>query len=299
MVDSVDTEALVRDNLPLVARHLRQLAGRLPPHVDRDDLAAAGLTALVTCARTYDPDRIRSFAGFASARIRWAMLDELRELDWAPRSTRIRVRNVEAARQRLAIALGRSPTSVEIAETLEMAPRDVDAATGNANKAAILSLQATASGAMIDSMADHRLGPEDALLLRERIGYLRDAVESLPVRLQTVVVRHFLQDRPIAEIAAELGVTESRVCQIRVEALDLLRDGINSQLDPEAMRTERNTRGPVSARRRAAYYARIAACGDLRSRLATTARNRREGSTGQPVVPTQRVPAAVRDAAPH
>jgi RNA polymerase sigma factor for flagellar operon FliA len=84
-----------------------------------------------------------------------------------------------------------------------------------------------------------------------------------------VVTRYFLEERPMAEIAAELGVTESRVSQLRAEALTLLRDGMNSQLDPELVNETERPDGCV-ARRKAAYYTQVAARGDLRSRLAMT-----------------------------
>jgi Sigma-70, region 4 len=109
-------------------------------------------------------------------------------------------------------------------------------------------------------------GPEDRLLQRERLEYLQLAVDSLPERLRKVVTDYFLAERPMAEIAAELGVSESRVSQLRAEALDLLRDGMNAQLDPALVGRPRRPGGCV-ARRREAYYARIAARAELRGDL--------------------------------
>lgn len=272
MVSISDVDALVCAHYQLVAYQVRQLMGKLPPHVDRDDLTSAGLTALVISAQAYDPERISSFAGFASARIRWALLDELRSLDWATRSTRSRARKVDAVRQDLIAVLARTPTMAELADALGMAVREVEDVTESAHRASVLSLQGLAPESVGELLSDRAPGPEDVMLLRERIGYLRDAVKALPQRLRTVVVRYFLQERPMAEIATELGVTESRVSQMRAQALALLRDGINAQLDPDLVPPVDRLDGALIARRRNAYYAQIAASGDLRSRLAVTSR---------------------------
>ncbi len=107
------------------------------------------------------------------------------------------------------------------------------------------------------------------LIRRERVGYLRHAVDALPERLRVVVQGYFFDERPMAEIAAELGVSESRVSQLRAEALVLMRDGLNTHLDP-AMAAENPPKEGCVARRRAAYYDRIANRGTLRTRLALT-----------------------------
>lgn len=108
--------------------------------------------------------------------------------------------------------------------------------------------------------------PEATLVARERQAYLRDAIEALPERLQTVVRGCFFDDRPMRELADELGVTESRISQMRAEALKLLRDGMNAQLAPELVAAPVNAGGAV-ARRKEAYYAQIAARSSYRDRL--------------------------------
>ena len=122
-------------------------------------------------------------------------------------------------------------------------------------RAVVLSLQGFTAGAAEDMVTERTAGPEDLLLHRERIGYLHDAIEALPERLRLVVTRYFLEERPMAEIAAELGVTESRVSQLRAEALTLLRDGMNAQLDPELVADAERPDGCV-ARRRASVLRR-------------------------------------------
>ena len=109
-------------------------------------------------------------------------------------------------------------------------------------RAAVLSLQGFTTGAAEDMVTDTPLNPEEMLLHRERIGYLHDAVAVLPERLRFVVEASFLQERPLAEVAAELGVTESRVSQLRTEALALLRDGLSTHLDRQGPRRRRRGR---------------------------------------------------------
>jgi RNA polymerase sigma factor for flagellar operon FliA len=198
------------------------------------------------------------------------MLDELRALDWVPRSTRNRIREVDEIRHRLATALGRAPTLTEIATELGTAVKEVDATIGNANRAIVLSIQGFGAGVLANTVADRWPGPEEILLLRERVGYVRDAVAALTPRQQAVVVQHLFLERPIADIAIELRVTPSRVSQILTTALGLIRDGVNAHLDPDLVHIADDLPGSVVARRRAAYFRRIAARGDLRSRLAAT-----------------------------
>ena len=264
-----DLDDLVREHLPLVGHLVRELLYRIPSHVNRDDLVSAGMTALVTAARGFDPSRGTPFGRFAAARIRGALLDELRGLDWASRSVRVRARRLEAAEQELTGVLGRTPTSAELAGALGVSVEEVGAVEEDVQRAVVLSLQGFTAGAGEDLVTDNNRGPEDLLLHRERLGYLADAVAALPERLRIVITGWFLEERPMAELAAQLGVTESRVSQLRAEALVLLRDGMNSHLDPDLVADAERPGGCV-ARRREAYYAQIAARGDLRSRLAHT-----------------------------
>lgn len=264
-----DLENQIRDHIPLVGHLVREMLGRIPAHVNRDDLTSAGLVALVTAAKAYDPAHGVPFTRFVAIRIKGALVDALRGLDWATRSVRQRARQVEKVRQELTGALGRTPTAAELAESLGVAVDEVDAVEDDVRRAVVLSLQGFATGTAEDMISDSAAGPEDLLLYRERIGYLHNAIEALPERLRIVVTRYFLEERPMAEVAAELGVTESRVSQLRSEALALLKDGLNAHLNPEAVSAASRPDGCV-ARRRAAYYTEVGNQGTLNSRLAMT-----------------------------
>ncbi|WP_328460388.1 sigma-70 family RNA polymerase sigma factor [Actinoplanes sp. NBC_00393] len=269
-------EDIVRANMPLVGHLVREMLARVPAHVNRDDLLSAGYAALVAAARGFDPERGVPFPRFAAARVRGALLDELRGLDWASRSVRQRARRTDSAREELMAELGRTPTVQEVAERLGCTVEDIEHSEDDVHRATVFSLQGFATATADDIVTEPGAGPEEMLLRRERFGYLRHAVEALPDRLRVVVEGYFFAERPMAEIAAGLGVSESRVSQLRAEALILLRDGLNAHLDP-AMAAQNPPKEGCVARRRAAYYDKIASRGTLRTRLELT------GPDGLPV----------------
>ena len=257
-------EALVRDNLALVGHIVRETMTRLPAHIGRDDLTSAGMTALVLSAQGYDESRGVPFARFAAIRIRGALVDELRSMDWASRSVRGRAREVEAARNQLAVTLGRSPRPHEVAETLGFSVSELGSIDADVHRASVLSLQGFAPETGAAMVADAQRGPEQLVLDREQLGYLHDAIVELPERLRHVVQAYFFEQRQMADIAAELGVTESRISQLRAEALKLLRHGLASA-EPE-LATPAEPTGRAGARV-ASYAAAVAARGTLSSRL--------------------------------
>jgi RNA polymerase sigma factor for flagellar operon FliA len=261
-------ERLVREHLPLVQYVVTETAGRLPRHVHRDDLVSAAMAALAHAARSFDEERGVKFSSYATTRIRGAILDELRGQDWASRSVRARARQRGQAAEELAAELGRTPTRQELADHLSMDVRELDAMDGDVQRSVVLSFQ----GLLEEGEAAEGLlpsagpTPDQMLLERERRAYLVDAVAELPERLRAVVVGYFFDERPMAEIGEELGVTESRVSQMRAEALVLLRGALDTQLSPEAVVAEERPNG-AAARRKAAYYASVAARSDFHTRL--------------------------------
>ncbi len=251
------TEQLVRDHLPVVGYVVHEVAGRLPGHVDRDELVSAGMAGLVAAARAYDPATGVPFARYANTRIKGAVLAELRAMDWSSRGARRRSRELGQTEDVLQARLGRTPTTTELADELRVEVAELDRRRGERERA-LLSLDAF-DGAVADSLpATSTPDPEQHALAVERMGYLRASLAALPERLRAIVVGTFLEQRPMAEIAAELGVTESRVSQLRTEALGLLRDAMNSQLDPQRLPAA-GTLGPTVTRRREALYALVAA----------------------------------------
>jgi RNA polymerase sigma factor for flagellar operon FliA len=249
-------DALVLEHLALVGYHVNEVLHRVPPSVSRDDLASAASLALVLAARSYEPESGVPFARYASLRIRGAIVDELRSMDWASRGARRRAREYQSAAERLRAALGRDPSREELATALGTDVTGVEEARLDAERR-VLRLDAPGS-VLADIVPDPAQTPEDQLLSSERLHWLRAAVHTLPDRLRFVVVGLYLEDRTIADLAAELSVTESRISQLRTEALGLLRDGMNASLDPDLVPAAQRP-GGVAERRRRAYFAAVAA----------------------------------------
>jgi RNA polymerase sigma factor for flagellar operon FliA len=221
---------LVTSHLPLANHLVREFASRVPSHVDRDDLRSAALFALVTSARAYDASRGAAFTSFAAIRIRGALRDEQRAMDWASRSVRQRARGLDAAREELTATLGRSPSAGEVAAALGMTPSALASVEADVRRAAVQSLDAILPKDGAEALPEESDGPEAAVLQREQLAELRAALDDLPQRLRYVVEQYFFGQRRMADIAAELGVTESRVSQLRSEALRALRGRMTATL---------------------------------------------------------------------
>lgn len=251
---NIDT--LVREHLPIVGYEVRALSTRLPSHVAVDDLTSAGMFALAAAAASFDPERGVPFGRYAATRIKGALLDELRSMDWASRSVRSKAREQDATRDALAARLQRDPEDREVAAALGIGVEEVREVSRQVHQSVVVRLDAVADSGAADAMLPRaERTPEDVVVDTERDAYLTAAVESLPERHRAVVRAVFFEDRLLKDVAAELGVTESRASQLRTEALTMLRDGLNATLEPE--RAPAQGTGVV-ARRRAAYYADIA-----------------------------------------
>ncbi|HEY0871362.1 MAG TPA: sigma-70 family RNA polymerase sigma factor [Acidothermaceae bacterium] len=270
-IECAPDDGLVRDHLPLVGYLVAEAASRLPGHVSRDDLTSAGLMALAQSARSFDASRGVPFARYASMRIRGGIIDELRSHDWASRSVRIKARQRGVAEEALAATLRRHPTQKELANYLGVSLVELAAVERDVHRSVVLSLQGFAEAGTLEGMLPHQdPGPEEMLLDRERESYLVDAVAALPERLRVVVQGYFFDERPMVDIAAELGVTESRISQMRAEGLAMLKAGMTAMLAPEQLETADRPDGCV-ARRKAAYYAAIAASSGYAARVSLSA----------------------------
>ncbi|HEX8931275.1 MAG TPA: sigma-70 family RNA polymerase sigma factor [Actinomycetota bacterium] len=270
---------LVDEHLPLVRQVVSDISRRLPRHVRKDELESAAMLGLAQAARSYDPNRGIAFERHASNRIRGALLDELRGADWASRSVRARARRMQQTADELTVELGREPTREQLAAQLGVDPKALERLEDDVHRATVLNYDSIVQQGAEDLLPAGEQ-PEAVLLDRERRAYLMDAVLALPERLRQVVIGYFFDEQPMHRIADRLGVTESRVSQLRTEALALIRDGLNANLDPERLPPEPRPDGRL-ARRKAAYYAAIAANSDYRARLATEPR-RLDGEAESP-----------------
>lgn len=261
--------AAIEEYLPLVRHIVFQVAVHFPRHVDREELARAGTLGLVEAAQRYDEERGVPFQRFAAQRIRGAILDAVRATDWAPRSVRTLARTLESTNLRLTTDLGRAPTTDEVAAAMSTTPEQLLRLQDRIHRSVVLALDHR----VVDAEEESTLGelvtdllnpePSEALEQRELLGYLRDAVKLLPERHRLVVIGYFLEGRTSGELARFLGVTESRVSQLRSEALEMLREGINAQYDPaiEPLASSR------ADRRRASFAAAVAGSRHWRERL--------------------------------
>lgn len=275
-----DRARLVEDNLAVVRHVVLQVAGHFPRHVDRQELARAGALGLVEAAQRFDPSRGVPFDRFAARRIRGAILDAVRAVDWAPRSVRALGRHLESIEQELASANGTSPTPAAVAEAMGMTPTELAAARDRVFRSVVLALEHGVTGsssedddlALGDVLADRTATePAEALEAAELLGYLRDAVSLLPERHRMVVVGYFLDAQTSAELAEVLEVTESRISQLRSEALEMLRAGLEAQYDHQRDDDVVSGRAGRAARRRADYATAIGEASPWRDRLVATA----------------------------
>lgn len=229
-------ESLVLGHLPL-ARHLvAAVAGRLPRHVNLDELTSAALYGLTQAARSFEPERGVPFAPHATLRIRGAILDELRGMDWASRSVRRQAREIDDASDRLAGELRRAATPAEVAEELGLRPEDVAAVRAGVQRAQLVHYEGLGTSEPGEHVlpADLR-SPDQVVLDRERNAELREAIEALPDRLRLVVQAYYFDERPMQELAEELGVTTSRISQMRNQAVVAIGRTLRHGVDDECV----------------------------------------------------------------
>jgi RNA polymerase sigma factor for flagellar operon FliA len=270
---SLSVDELVTSHLALVGHITRETAARLPRHLDSDDLMGAGALALVQAAQSFDPTLGVPFGRFASTRVRGAMIDHMRQRDWATRSVRARARAIDEVAEALTAALHRAPTVAELAAASGLAESEIRDVRSGTNRATVLSLDPALDDAEgpIGRLTDAAPQPDEALIAAERMGYLRDAIAELPERQREVVVRYYLDQEQLQDIADDLGVTQSRASQLRSEGLDLLRQALTELLHDDARvgaGYERDSAGQdgVRARRRAGYVAAVKARSSVHQR---------------------------------
>lgn len=259
--------ALVDEHLPLVEQVVLRTARGLPRFVDRSELISAGMLGLVEAAHRFDFDRAVPFAAYAAQRIRGAVLDVARGADWSPRSVREGARRVEEASGRLATRLGAVPDDAQISAETGIPLDELRQLRERVRYGVLRALDHRGPG---DSTPERDLicdrsesGPEELIESAELRGYLRSALQSLPERHRMVIVGVYLENRSFEELADLLGVTPSRVSQLRSDGVEMLRDGIEAQFKPAE--TER-PKGRVEIRK-ARFAAEIAAHADWRTRL--------------------------------
>lgn len=250
-VNRATRNKMVMENLPLVGYLVSDLCAKAT-HLSRDDLAQVGALALITSAEAYNPDLGVPFGAFARRRIVGAFADEMRSNDWAPRSARRRIKETLQVQETLTGALGRTPTTAELASAMGIDRETAFAALADASRT-VSTLDETTAEFIVGKAES----PEGSLLTAERLTFLRSAVEMLPEKMRYIVEQIYFEDRSVKEIAADLGTTHSAVSQQRSEAVRLLKDGLDAHYadQPDAGTVPQSRIAPA---RRNAYLSALA-----------------------------------------
>ncbi|MCC7151957.1 MAG: RNA polymerase sigma factor FliA [Rubrivivax sp.] len=224
----LSTGTLLKQYSPLVRRLAHQMIAKLPANVELDDLIQVGMIGLSDALKRFDASQGVQFETFATQRIRGAMLDELRGSDWMSRGDRRQQRAIEAAVHRLEQRLGRAPGEREIAKEMGLSLKEYQDLLGKVRGTQLLYLEDMTGGSSDDDYLDRHVADEEADPLgrvqdQRMRQALVDAINKLPEREQLVMSMYYEQDMNLKEIAAVLGVTESRVCQIHSQSIARLR----------------------------------------------------------------------------
>jgi RNA polymerase sigma factor FliA len=230
--DDAAREQLILHYAPLVKYVASRVATGLPSSVEQSDLVSYGMFGLMDALNKFEPGRGNKFETYAIPRIKGAIIDELRAMDWVPRSVRFKQREIEKALADLEAMLKRQPTEKELAERLGMSLSELHEMITQISFVSVLALDETVSVgqdrgeqvSLIDTLADKGLDPTQGVESQETRGMLAAAINDLSEREKIVVTLYYFEGLTLAEIGGILGVTESRICQIHTKAVGVLRN---------------------------------------------------------------------------
>jgi RNA polymerase sigma factor FliA len=228
-VGTEDVEALLMEQLPQVRFIARRIHERLPRHVPLEDLIHAGVIGLMDAAHKFDPEKHVQFSSYAKFRIRGAILDSLREMDWGPRALRRKARDIEAAHQRLATTLGRSPSQPELAKHLGMELRELQLVTAQISGMEVgsLRIESPRDGREEDLCDFLASDPEETpyfqCLNSEMKELLAKVIAELPAKERQLLSLYYFEELTMKEVGTVMGIGESRVSQIHSACLGRLR----------------------------------------------------------------------------
>jgi len=224
----LDVNGMLRQYSPLVRRLAHQMMAKLPANVEVDDLIPVGMIGLADALSRFDPAQGVQIETFATQRIRGAMLDELRGADWLSRGSRKQQRDIEGAVHRLEQRLGRAPHESEIAAEMGLSLPDYQDMLGKVRGTQLIYLEDMSGDEGDQDYLDRHVADSGSdplsLLQDDRMRHaLVEAIKKLPEREQLVMSLYYEEDMNLKEIAAVLGVTESRVCQLHSQSIARLR----------------------------------------------------------------------------
>jgi RNA polymerase sigma factor for flagellar operon FliA len=237
-----NTEQIVKEYSPMIKYVANRIAMRLPPHIEVDDLISVGAIGLMDAIEKYDPTRGAKFKTYAEFRVRGSILDELRSLDWVPRSVRQKASNLDAVSSKLQSQLGRLPEDEEIAKEMGVTLEEFFNTLNETRNMPLLSLEdlgiARHSGdkqSLLDTLegkGDH--DPQTQMRLTELKTLIAEAIDSLPEKERLMVSLYYYEELTMKEIGEVLGITESRISQIHSKAVYRLRTKLKSLIAEES-----------------------------------------------------------------
>ncbi|MGN1064361.1 MAG: FliA/WhiG family RNA polymerase sigma factor [Thermoguttaceae bacterium] len=226
--------ALIEQYLPLVRYHAERVWSRLPDEVDLDDLTSAGIFGLMDAIDAFDPDRGVKFETYCVPRIRGAMLDELRKMDWVPRLVRSRARKLSEANKELSERLGRMPTQDELAEHLKVDKAELSRVMSDANAAGLVSLNkkwfetdGSKDVSEIDLIEDER--GEDPTSRMQRSDIIRMVTKGLSRNERMILILYYYEEMTMKEVGATLDLSESRVSQMHSAIISRLQQQLKNR----------------------------------------------------------------------
>jgi len=235
--DDAAREALIVHFSPLVKYVAGRVAAGLPQNVEQSDLASYGMFGLIDAIEKFELERGFKFETYAISRIKGSILDELRSIDWVPRSVRAKVRQIEQAYAKIEAKHHRPPTDAELAEELDWTDDQLQTALTQISQVGLAALDESVSGrngqpgesmTLGDTIPDRTAGsPMGAFEAAETRQLLGDAINTLPEREKLVLTLYYYENMTLQEIGRVLGVTESRVCQIHTKSLLHMRSRVS------------------------------------------------------------------------
>lgn len=222
---AAERERIIREFTPIIKTIAHRLAFRLPAYLDAEDLVSAGIIGLMDALEKYDPSREAKFKTYAEFRIRGAILDEIRSMEWVPRSVRERIALLQRTHHALLKRYGRPPTDEEVAAELHMSVAELDEFLSRSQGAVLISLDdfdvtEPNAGRIVNLLADTRQPDPLSVLVSEDIRTtLARAVQQLPEKERMVLSLYYYEELTMKEIGRILNVTESRVCQVHAKAV--------------------------------------------------------------------------------
>ena len=234
--DPASESELIERYLPLVRNVVDRIKINLPGHVDADDLYSVGITGLLAAVRKYDPGQHTTFAGYASLRIRGAILDELRRMDWCPRRARAKAKKIKESIGSLEQRLKRPASDEEIRAELGLSAKEYDKWIEEARPVCFVAIDQPADGeqgtgtSLHEMIADSSETPvRDRLEQQELLQIMARCIEALPETPRKILAMYYHENLRLAEIAAVFHLTESRICQIHSQTVLALRAAIQRE----------------------------------------------------------------------